>query len=71
MAYSYEGVLTHSNRKIELKKQYIDCYGETVEISFYEHTFMGLDCIKNREPLLIFRDNKKWSIRDFFKEEPK
>lgn len=68
MAYSYEGVSTHPSRKIQSGTQYIDCYGAPAEMRSHENAIMDLDCIKNREALLVSPsvavDKGGWAIGD-------
>lgn len=68
MAYSYEGVSTHPSRKIQLGTQYMDRYGAPAEMRSHENALMDLDCIKNREALLvspsIAADKGGWAIGD-------
>lgn len=66
MAYSFEGVSTHPSQKIQLDTQYIDRYGVSAEMRSHENALMDLDCIKNREALLVSPsvavDKGGWSI---------
>lgn len=70
MAYSYEGVSTHPQRRIQPPRtaQYVDRYGPSAEMKSHENALMDLDCIKNRKalPALPSRapDQGGWAIGD-------